>query len=206
MGACNLIGVVIVYYAPEIRAYLGDIVRSRTTKSFASDEVAKEQLINTLVTTVDYLSKRSIGALITIEKEHSLNTYIEKAIRLESAISFELLSTIFLPGTPLHDGAVIIRGTTLMCAGAFLPSSDKADIPKNLGSRHRAAIGISEVSDAFTIVVSEETAISRLRLTEPSPRRFRSTTCVFRSYAKHHRKIRRRSPMLIDHLKAIIRL
>ena len=151
------IGVVIVYYAPEIRAYLGDIVRSRTTKSFASDEVAKEQLINTLVTTVDYLSKRSIGALITIEKEHSLNTYIEKAIRLESAISFELLSTIFLPGTPLHDGAVIIRGTTLMCAGAFLPSSDKADIPKNLGSRHRAAIGISEVSDAFTIVVSEET-------------------------------------------------
>lgn len=151
------VGVVIVYYAPEIRSYLGDIIRTRTTKSFASDEVAKEELIKTLIATVDYLSKRSIGALITIEKEHSLNTYIEKAIRLESTISFELLSTIFLPGTPLHDGAVIIRGTTLMCAGAFLPSSDKADIPKNFGSRHRAAIGISEVSDAFTIVVSEET-------------------------------------------------
>lgn len=149
----------VVYYAPEIRNFFNSIGRNKLAKSYVSDEDSKEALINTIVTTVDYLSRRSIGALITIEKEHSLNAYIDKAIKLESLISFELLITIFSPGTALHDGAVIIRGTMMMCASAFLPSSDKADIPKNYGSRHRAAIGISEVSDAFTIVVSEETGL-----------------------------------------------
>lgn len=147
----------VVYYAPEIRSFLNTIGRNKMAKSYVTDQNSKDALINTLITTVDYLSKRSIGAIITIEKEHSLNAYIDKAIKLDSLVSFELLITIFSPGTALHDGAVIIRGTMMMCASAFLPSSDKADIPKNYGSRHRAAIGISEVSDAFTIVVSEET-------------------------------------------------
>ena len=122
-----------------------------------NSEEKKDRLINTLISTVSYLSRRSIGAIITIEKDNSLNAYIEKAIYLDAEVSFELFSTIFTPGTPLHDGAVIVRGNRAMCAGAFFPSSDKYDIPKSLGSRHRAALGISEVSDAFTIVVSEQT-------------------------------------------------
>lgn len=152
-----LIILFIVVYAPEIRNFLGFYVRTKNSKSYLTSEENKERLINTIITSVSYLSRRSIGAIITIEKENSLNSYIEKAIVLDSEVSFEMLSTIFTPGTALHDGAVIIRGNRAMCAGAFYPSSDKYDIPKSLGSRHRAAIGISEVSDAFTVVVSEET-------------------------------------------------
>ena len=86
-----------------------------------------------------------------------MNSFIDKAVKLDAIVSYELLNTIFFPNTALHDGAVIIRGNHIVCASAFLPSSDKNDIPQQYGSRHRAAIGISEVSDAFTIVVSEET-------------------------------------------------
>ena len=94
---------------------------------------------------------------MTIEKEDSLNTFIEKGTRLDSEVTSELLETIFMPGTALHDGAVIIREDRIMCAGTFYPTSETTTIAKTLGSRHRAALGISEVCDAFTIVVSEET-------------------------------------------------
>lgn len=147
----------IIYYAPSIRTMFGDIAKPKKTKAFLSDVEAQETLISTLMQTVEHLSSRKIGAIITIEKEDSLNTYINKGTKLNSEISFELLTTIFMPGTALHDGAVIIRGKQIMSAAAFYPSTDKNDIPKNFGSRHRAAIGISEVTDAFTIVVSEET-------------------------------------------------
>ncbi len=146
-----------IYNANNIRSMFGDISKTKSFKGFVSDEGAREELIETLIKTVEYLSSRQIGAIITIEKEDSLNSYINKGTKLNSEISFELLTTIFMPGTALHDGAVIIRGHNVMCAGAFYPSTDKNDIPKNYGSRHRAAIGISEVTDAFTIVVSEET-------------------------------------------------
>jgi|LSQX01.1.fsa_nt_gb diadenylate cyclase len=152
-----LIILFIVVYAQEIKTFLGFYVRSKNHKGLLNSEEKKDRLINTLISTVSYLSRRSIGAIITIEKDNSLNSYIEKAIYLDAEVSFELFSTIFTPGTPLHDGAVIVRGNRAMCAGAFFPSSDKYDIPKSLGSRHRAALGISEVSDAFTIVVSEQT-------------------------------------------------
>jgi len=94
--------------------------------------------------------------LITIEREDNLNTYIDKAIEIKSAVTQELLTTIFTPGTACHDGAVIIRKNRLMCAGAYFPSTDRYDVPKSLGTRHRAAIGISERTDSLTIVVSEE--------------------------------------------------
>lgn len=128
----------------------------RRTKNFALDDTDKEKLINIIIRSVEHLSSRRTGAIITIEKEHTLNAYIEKAIRLDSYTSVELIETIFHPNTPLHDGAIIIRGNKIICASAFYPSSDKSDIPLDLGSRHRAAIGISEIADAFTIVVSEE--------------------------------------------------
>lgn len=147
----------IVYYVPDLRQILNNTARVKVSKQFLTNEETKEELINTLIKTVDHLSSRRVGAIITIEKEHSLNAYISKAVKLNSIVSFELLDTIFHPNTALHDGAVIIRGNQVMCASAFYPSSDKVDIPQQYGSRHRAAIGISEVTDAFTIVVSEET-------------------------------------------------
>lgn len=155
--------VLIYFNASKIRAFFGDITKSKNAKNFMLDESAQEELISTLIKSVEYLSSRQIGAIITIEKQDSLNTYINKGTKLNAEITFELLSTIFMPGTALHDGAVIIRGKHIMCAAAFYPSTDKNDIPKNYGSRHRAAIGISEVTDAFTIVVSEETG--RIALT-----------------------------------------
>ena len=106
---------------------------------------------------VDFLSKRQIGDIITIEREDNLNTFIDKAITINGEITAELLTSLFIEGTATHDGAVIIRKNRIMCAGAYYPSTDKFDVPKFLGTRHRAAIGISERYDAFTVVVSEET-------------------------------------------------
>lgn len=110
-----------------------------------------------IMDSVDYLSRQRIGAIITFERANSLEEYIDSAFLLEAPLSSELLSSIFYPNTPLHDGAVIIKENTIMCAGAYFPPSDNPKIPKYLGSRHRAAIGVSEISDAFTIIVSEQT-------------------------------------------------
>lgn len=137
------------------RAHINTSVK--TQKSGVTDVNEKEQLINTLVSAVEYLSSRRIGAIITIEKIDVLNAFIDKAVKLDALVTVELLKTIFFPNTALHDGAVIIRGNRIACAGAFYTPSDKPDIQSELGSRHRAAIGISEDSDAFTLVVSEET-------------------------------------------------
>ncbi|MBQ8292561.1 MAG: diadenylate cyclase CdaA [Bacilli bacterium] len=161
---CIVVAVWIFYNAGKLKTVFGDMVKYKNTKNFVLDESSQEELISTLIKSVEYLSSRQIGAIITIEKQDSLNTYINKGTKLDAEISFELLSTIFMPGTALHDGAVIIRGKHVMSAGAFYPSTDKNDIPKNYGSRHRAAIGISEVTDAFTIVVSEETGKVALTL------------------------------------------
>jgi diadenylate cyclase len=110
-----------------------------------------------LIKSIDYLSSHKIGALITFEKSISLDEYIATANTIDAPLTHELLSTIFYPNTPLHDGAVIVRMNKIVCAGAYFPSTERLDIPKTLGTRHRAAIGISEVSDSLTIVVSEET-------------------------------------------------
>jgi diadenylate cyclase len=110
-----------------------------------------------LVKSIDHLSTKKIGAIITLEKNSSLEEFIDSAFEINAPLGNELLSTIFYPKTPLHDGGVIIRKNKILCAGAFYPSSDKVDIPKSLGSRHRAAIGISEISDSLTIVISEQT-------------------------------------------------
>ncbi len=110
-----------------------------------------------LIKSIDYLTGNQIGALVCFEKNTSLDEYINNAYAIDAPLNSELLSTIFFPNTPLHDGAVIIRKNQIICAGAYFPSTERLDIPKQLGSRHRAAIGISEVSDSLTIVVSEQT-------------------------------------------------
>lgn len=110
-----------------------------------------------LIKSVDFLSSKRIGALITFEKTNSLDEYISTAYPINAQLNHELLSTIFFPSTPLHDGAVIVRMNNIVCAGAYFPPTERLDIPKTFGSRHRAAIGISEITDSLTIVVSEET-------------------------------------------------
>lgn len=117
----------------------------------------EDEIKDEIMDSVDYLSRQRIGAIITFERANSLEEYIDSAFLLEAPLSSELLSSIFYPNTPLHDGAVIIKENTIMCAGAYFPPSDNPKIPKYLGSRHRAAIGVSEISDAFTIIVSEQT-------------------------------------------------
>lgn len=110
-----------------------------------------------VIQAVDHLSRRKIGALITFEKNTSLNEFINSAFPINAMVNSDLLATIFYPNTPLHDGAVIIREGNIICAGSYYPSTERADVPKELGSRHRAAIGISEVTDSLTIVISEQT-------------------------------------------------
>ena len=103
------------------------------------------------------MAKRRIGALISIERETGLSEYIETGTPLNSDVSSELLINIFIPNTPLHDGAVILQRNRIAAAGCYLPLSESPFISKELGTRHRAAIGLSEVTDAITIIVSEET-------------------------------------------------
>ena len=147
----------IVIFQPEIRRALEQLGRGslfkRYTNTYSRDE---EKLIEAVSKAVQYMAKRRIGALI-FEKETGLQDYIETGIPLDSDISQELLTNVFIPNTPLHDGAMIIQGTKIASAASYLPLSDSAKISKSLGTRHRAAVGISEVSDAFTVIVSEET-------------------------------------------------
>ncbi len=148
----------IVIFQPEIRRALEQLGRGnflkRYTNTYSHDE---EKLIQSVSKAVQYMAKRRIGALIVFEKETGLQDYIETGIPMNSDISQELLTNVFIPNTPLHDGAMIIQGSKIAVAASYLPLSDSVKISKSLGTRHRAAVGISEVSDAFTVVVSEET-------------------------------------------------
>lgn len=148
----------IVIFQPEIRRALEQLGRGsflkRYTNTYSRDE---EKLIQSVSKAVQYMAKRRIGALIVFEKETGLQDYIETGIPMNSDISQELLTNVFIPNTPLHDGAMIIQGSKITVAASYLPLSDSVKISKSLGTRHRAAVGISEVSDAFTVVVSEET-------------------------------------------------
>lgn len=150
------LGALLIVYSGEIRHFLDYFFTPAKTNNVFTNKEEKQEIINVLVSTAEYLSRRRIGALITIEREDNLNSFIEKAILINGNVSQELLTTIFTPGTAAHDGAVIIRKNKIMCAAAYFPSTDRYDVPKSLGTRHRAAIGISEKTDALTIVVSEE--------------------------------------------------
>lgn len=147
----------ILYYVNVLKKVNKPVTSNKNNHNNTLTEASKEELIETLIKTVTHFSSRRIGAIITIEQEKSLNNYISKAVILNAVTTFELLETIFHVNTALHDGAVIIRGNSIACASAYFNPSTKADIPQQYGSRHRAAIGISEETDAFTIVVSEET-------------------------------------------------
>jgi len=148
----------IIIFQPEIRGALEQLGRSQLLgrhKILTVDE--REKLVYEIIQAIDYCRKTRIGALIVIERDISLSDYIEKAKKIYADISNELLISIFFPNNPLHDGAVIIQGDKISCAGAVFPTSNNIKLNKRLGTRHRAALGIAEETDAISIVVSEET-------------------------------------------------
>lgn len=147
----------VVIFAPEIRSGLEKFGRSTQVFSQTQQVSDEEKLVEALVKSVAYMSPRKIGALISIECTQTLQEYISTGIPLDADISSQLLINIFIPNTPLHDGAVIISGNKIATACSYLPLSESMAISKEFGTRHRAAIGLSENSDALTIVVSEET-------------------------------------------------
>lgn len=149
---------VIVIFQPELRRALEQLGRGKLfMRQNLDDDQEHHKRIGEVIRAVNYLSRKKIGALIVFERETGLNEYIESGISLEAVISSELLINIFIPNTPLHDGAIILKQHQVMAAGCYLPLSENPFISKELGTRHRAAIGMSEVSDAICVVVSEET-------------------------------------------------
>lgn len=148
----------IIIFQPEIRNVLEQLGRSQLLgrhKILTVDE--REKLVYEIAQAVDYLRKNRIGALIVLERDNTLNDYINKSKKIYADISSELLISIFFPNNPLHDGGVIIQGDKITSAGAVFPTSDNVKISKRLGTRHRAALGISEEMDCISLVVSEET-------------------------------------------------
>lgn len=145
--------VVVMTYITEISKIFKKMGISKVRRPKKIDNELADELLDS----VEFLSKRKIGALITIERNVNLTPFINKALWINADFSKELLTSIFVPSTPLHDGAVIVRGNKILCAKTYYPSTERTDLPMTYGTRHRAAIGISEQSDALTIVVSEET-------------------------------------------------
>ena len=148
----------IIIFRPEIRNILEQLGRNQLLgrhKVLTVDE--REHLVYSIVQAMDYMRKERIGALIVLERDISLGNYIDKAKKIYADLTSDLLIAIFYEGNPLHDGGVIIQGDRITCAGAVFPTSSSQKINKRLGTRHRAALGLSEETDAICLVVSEET-------------------------------------------------
>ena len=148
----------IVVFQPEIRNILEQLGRSQLLgrhKVLTVDE--RERMVYEMVNAIDYLRKDKIGALMVIERDISLGNYIDKAKKIYADLTSDLLIAIFYEGNPLHDGGVIIQGDRITCGVAVFPTSSSPKINKRLGTRHRAALGLAEETDAICIVVSEET-------------------------------------------------
>jgi diadenylate cyclase len=149
---------IIIIFQPELRRALEQLGRGRFfSRSTVQEDDEIEKSVEAIVKATDYMAKRRIGALISIERETGMSEYIETGIPLHAKVSSELLINIFIPNTPLHDGAVILQKNSVAAAACYLPLSESPFISKELGTRHRAALGISEVTDSVTVIVSEET-------------------------------------------------
>ncbi|HET7560562.1 MAG TPA: diadenylate cyclase CdaA [Limnochordia bacterium] len=161
-----LVALPIVFY-PELRRALEHLGRGQLFTRFSTSSLshqAREESISALVRAAVYWSQTRTGALIAIEREIGLQEYIESGVRLDANISAELLQNIFVVDTPLHDGAAIVRGDNIVAAACLLPLTENPHVTRNLGTRHRAALGLSEQSDAVVLIVSEETGIVSLAL------------------------------------------
>ena len=151
----------VVIFQPEMRRFLGYLGQQGfINKLFSKNDISvshKVDVVKELIESIKYLCKTKTGALIVLKKEFSQNTYVEVGTKLDAILSTELLLTIFHTNTPLHDGAVILMGDRIIAAGVLLPLTEDPKLSWKYGTRHRAAIGMSEVSDDACIVVSEET-------------------------------------------------
>lgn len=148
---------VVIIFQPEIRSLLERVGKTSPLSSLtvlSGNE--RERLVHELIEAIGELSATQTGALITLEQGHSLEDFIKTGTPLNSIVTKELLTSIFVTSTPLHDGAVIIRGDKIACASAYFPPTSNV-LPQRFGARHRAAVGVSEITDSITIVVSEET-------------------------------------------------
>ena len=145
----------IVLFQQDIRRALAQLGRAPFFRYFAQAEQSAES-IEEVITAAGLLAKRRVGAIIVFEREIGLRNYIESGIPIDAVLSYDLLTTIFQPGTPLHDGAVIVQETRIAAAACFLPLTVSPKLDRDLGTRHRAAIGLTEESDAVAIVISEE--------------------------------------------------
>jgi len=148
----------IIIFQPEIRNVLEQLGRSQLLgrhKVLTVDE--REKVVYEIVNACEYMKKMRIGALIVIERDNSLQDYIERSKKIYGDITSDLLIAIFFPNNPLHDGGLIIQGDKITSAGAVFPTSNSLKISKRLGTRHRAALGISEETDCISLIVSEET-------------------------------------------------
>jgi diadenylate cyclase len=146
--------VLVIVFQHDIRRALSSIGRSGFSKGVSE---GVQELVDELIAATDILSKKKIGALIVIEREVEVENHLEVGTEIDAKVTSEIITSIFLPYSPIHDGAVIIQKGKLTKAGCFLPLSRNPDLSKTLGTRHRAAIGLTEVTDAVVVVVSEET-------------------------------------------------
>ncbi len=151
----QMVLVIVILFQPEIRRALAQIGQSPFSRALTPSEESRtlEEIIRACVS---FASKRN-GAIIVFERETELRDIVEVGVRLDARVSKELLTTIFMPYSPLHDGAVIIKGDRVVSAGCFLPLTLNPDVSKMLGTRHRAALGVTEETDAVVVTVSEET-------------------------------------------------
>src|SRR6476469_1103786 len=147
----------LVIFQPELRAALAHLGQSRVTRFFRRMEVS--EVAGEVADAVERLSRAGIGCIIAREREIALGDYVQSGKQMQAKVSADLLATIFTPYSPLHDGAVIIRGDTIVGAGCILPLSQATLSDRSLGTRHRAALGLTEETDALVLVVSEETGI-----------------------------------------------
>lgn len=155
--AISVIAVLIIFQ-PELRRGLASIGQHRWAEIFFKES----EIIKEVVRAAFSLSKRKIGALIVIERENRLNHYIESGIEIDAKLSAELLITIFMPNTPLHDGGIIISGNRVVGAGCLFPLTQNPKVSRTLGTRHRAGLGLSEETDGIVVVISEETGMISL--------------------------------------------
>lgn len=157
-----LVALPVLFY-PELRRALEHLGRGQIFTRFGSfDRDEMDRVIDVVAHSAAMLSDSKTGALIVIERDVGLEEFVESGVRMDAAVSIELLLNLFTPDTPLHDGAVIIRGDRIAGAGCFLPLTDNPYLSTQLGTRHRAGLGISEQSDAIAVIVSEETGIISL--------------------------------------------
>tara|TARA_Y100001970_G_scaffold44941_1_gene56260 strand:+ start:29967 stop:30791 length:825 start_codon:yes stop_codon:yes gene_type:complete len=162
--ATVLLIVVVIIFQPELRRFLERVGATGQlfTLSSSFPEMKSTATMQSLIRAVDYLSREKIGAIIVIEGQTSLSQYSHTGIQVRGDLNMEMLSSLFWPGSPTHDGAVIIKDNMIEAAGCFLPLTESSITDRSLGTRHRAALGLSEVTDAIVIVISEESGVISL--------------------------------------------